>query len=151
MKSGKAEHAITDDAKEAAEAEIVQQSKRIEFYITEYSLELLANKMRNNEFNVPSYQREFTWEQERKSRFIESVIMGLPIPFLFFWEMEEGQLEIVDGSQRLRTVEEFILGDLRLGSRSGRWPAPARAAPRPSAMPRWPPSCRPIRRSAPST
>jgi len=41
--------------------------------------------------------------------------MGLPIPFLFFWEMEDGRLEIVDGSQRLRTIEEFILGDFRLG------------------------------------
>jgi hypothetical protein len=99
----------------AAEAEIVEQSKRIEFYITEYSIELLANKMRNNEFSVPAYQREFTWEDERKSRFIESVVMGLPIPFLFFWEMGDGRLEIVDGSQRLRTIEEFILGDFRLG------------------------------------
>jgi hypothetical protein len=43
------------------------------------------------------------------------VVMGLPIPFLFFWEMGDGRLEIVDGSQRLRTLQEFILGDLRLG------------------------------------
>lgn len=99
----------------AAEAEIVEQSKRIEFYITEYSVELLASKMKAGDFIVPAYQREFTWEHERKSRFIESVIMGLPIPFLFFWEMENGRLEIVDGSQRLRTLEEFVYGELRLG------------------------------------
>jgi hypothetical protein len=106
---------ISDVQMAAAEAEIVEQSKRIEFYITEYSVELLANKTRAGEFQVPPYQREFTWEPERKSRFIESLIMGLPIPFLFFWEMEDGRLEIVDGSQRLRTIEEFVLGDLRLG------------------------------------
>ncbi len=99
---------------EAAEAEIVEQSKRIEFYITEYTVELLATKMRNGDFVVPSYQRAFTWESERKSRFIESLLIGLPIPFLFFWEMENGKLEIVDGSQRLRTLEEFILDDLEL-------------------------------------
>jgi hypothetical protein len=106
---------LTPDQQAAAEAEIVEQSKRIEFYITEYSVELLATKMRDKEFRVPAYQREFTWENERKSRFIESVAMGLPIPFLFFWEMGDGNLEIVDGSQRLRTIEEFILGDFRLG------------------------------------
>jgi hypothetical protein len=101
---------------EAAEKQIVEQSKRIEFYLTEYSIELLASKMRNGDFEVPSYQREFTWEDERKSRFIESVLMGLPIPFLFFWESPEtGKLEIVDGSQRLRTIEEFVLGDFALG------------------------------------
>jgi hypothetical protein len=105
----------TDQQREAAEAEIVSQSKRIDFYMTEYSIEILANKVRAGDFVVPAYQREFTWEPERKSRFIESIIMGLPIPFLFFWEMEDGKLEIVDGSQRLRTIEEFVLGDLRLG------------------------------------
>ncbi|WP_243118557.1 DUF262 domain-containing protein [Actinomyces wuliandei] len=64
---------------------------------------------------MPDYQREFTWEDHRKSRFIESLIMGLPIPFIFFWEMPDGRLEIVDGSQRLRTLNEFIYGGFRLG------------------------------------
>ncbi len=101
---------------EAAETQIVDQSKKIEFYLTEYSIELLASKMRNGDFEVPAYQREFTWEEKRKARFIESVLMGLPIPFLFFWENpENGKLEIVDGSQRLRTIEEFLLGDFALG------------------------------------
>lgn len=99
-----------------AEEQIVQQLKKIDFYLTEYSLELLATKMRDGEFVVPHYQRNFTWEAERKTRFIESVLMGLPIPFLFFWERPDGKLEIVDGSQRLRTIEEFILGDLQLGN-----------------------------------
>ncbi|WP_068402872.1 DUF262 domain-containing protein, partial [Kribbia dieselivorans] len=44
-----------------------------------------------------------------------SLIMGLPIPFIFFWEMPDGKLEIVDGSQRLRTIEEFIYGGFQLG------------------------------------
>jgi Protein of unknown function DUF262 len=111
--AGKAEPVKNDAG--AAEAQIVEQSKRIEFYLTEYSVELLADKMRSGEYVVPGYQREFTWEPERKSKFIESVLMGLPIPFIFFWEMPDGKLEIVDGSQRLRTLEAFILGDFRLG------------------------------------
>ena len=100
----------------AAEAQIVEQSKRIEFYLTEYSVELLANKMQSKEFEIPAYQREDTWEPERKSRFLESLIMGLSIPFLFFWERPStGKLEIVDGSQRLRTIQQFILGDFVIG------------------------------------
>ncbi len=106
----------TEELVAAAEEQIVEQSKRIEFYLTEYTVEILALKMKNGEFEVPDYQREFTWEPERKSRFIESVLMGLPIPFLFFWESPTtGKLEIVDGSQRLRTIEEFVLGDFALG------------------------------------
>lgn len=105
----------SEDEIAQTEAQIVELSKRIEFYLTEYSVELLANKMSKGEFVVPAYQRKYTWEHDRKSRFIESLILGLPIPFLFFWEMPNGKLEIVDGSQRLRSIEEFVLGDFRLG------------------------------------
>jgi hypothetical protein len=100
---------------EAAEQQIAELNKRIEFYITEYSVEILANKMHDGEYVVPDYQRNFTWEDERKSRFIESLLLGLPIPFIFLWEMPDGRLEIVDGSQRLRTLEEFIKRGFKLG------------------------------------
>jgi len=107
---------ITDDQQEAAEEQILELSKRIEFYLTEYSIELLAKKMKDGEFVIPDYQRDDTWEDTRKSRFIESLLMGLPIPFLFFWEVpESGKLEIVDGSQRLRTIQQFVEGTLSLG------------------------------------
>jgi len=110
---------VTPELRDAAEIQIVEQSRRIEFYLTEYSIELLAGKMEADEFVVPGYQREFTWEDERKSRFIESIIMGLPIPFLFFWERPDGKLEIVDGSQRLRTIQQFVMGGFRLGELEG--------------------------------
>jgi len=119
MKKTKEIPAKTDDESIAVEAQIIELSKRIEFYLTEYSVELLAKKLHDQEFVVPAYQREYTWEDDRKSRFIESLVMGLPIPFLFFWEMPDGRLEIVDGSQRLRAIEEFVLGDLRLGNLEG--------------------------------
>ncbi|TWT96339.1 DUF262 domain-containing protein [Neorhodopirellula pilleata] len=98
-----------------AEDQIVEQSKRIEYYLTDYSVELLALKMDKKEFEIPGYQREDTWEDERKSRFVESLLMGLPIPFLFFWERGDGKLEIVDGSQRLRTIQQFVKSELRIG------------------------------------
>jgi hypothetical protein len=107
---------LTDEQKIDAEAQIDAQTKRIDYYITEYSIELLAKKMNELEFEVPDYQREYTWEEERKWRFVESILMNLPIPFLFFWENPQtGKLEIVDGSQRLRTIQEFIGGELVLG------------------------------------
>ena len=105
---------ISPEQIEAAEKEIVERSRRIDFYMTEYTVELLAEKMERGDFVVPDYQRAFTWEPIRKSRFIESLIMGLPVPFLFFWEMKSGKLEIVDGSQRLRTIHEYIKDGLKL-------------------------------------
>lgn len=46
----------------SAEKQIVDQSKRIEFYITEFTVEILALKMKNGDFEVPNYQREDTWD-----------------------------------------------------------------------------------------
>ena len=106
---------FTESQKDAAEREIVERSKRIDFFLSEFTIEFLAKQMEEHEFVVPAYQREFTWEERRKSRFIESVLMGLPIPFIFFWEMPDGRLEVVDGSQRLRTLQEWIHGGLILG------------------------------------
>ena len=100
---------------ERAENQIIEQSKRIEFYLTDYSVELLALKMTRKEFLIPSYQRADTWEDERKARFIESLLMGLPIPFLFFWERPDGRLEVVDGSQRLRTIQQFLGNEIQIG------------------------------------
>ena len=107
-------HFISAEQLELAEQQIADRSRRIEFYVTEYTIELLVQKMERGEFVIPDYQREYTWDLSRKSRFIESIVMGLPVPFLFFWEMGEGTLEIVDGSQRLRTLHEYIMLKLDL-------------------------------------
>ena len=116
QKATPSEKKFTEAEKRTTEAQIVEQAKRIDFYLTEYSVELLAQKMEKGDFEIPAYQREDTWEPERKSRFIESLLIGLPIPFLIFWEKPEtGKLEVVDGSQRLRTIQQFVLGTFVLG------------------------------------
>ena len=98
-----------------AELQLQSYSKKIDFYTSEYTTEILAKKIAENEYTVPDYQREYTWENSRKSKFIESILIGLPIPFVFFWmNGETGKLEIVDGSQRLRTLEEYLGGRLVL-------------------------------------
>ena len=56
----------TDEQIRLADEQIIEQSKRIGFYITEYSVEILAKKVHDNEYIIPSYQREFTWENKRK-------------------------------------------------------------------------------------
>jgi uncharacterized protein with ParB-like and HNH nuclease domain len=103
------------DFKELSDAQISEFSKKIEFYTSEYTIEILAKKIADDEYRVPEYQRAFTWDPVRKSRFIESLLIGLPIPFLFFWvEPKSGKLEIVDGSQRLRTIEEYVNNRFKL-------------------------------------
>lgn len=101
-------------SKEKIDELIIGEQKNIDFDTKEYTVELLVDKFRKDEFYIPSYQREYVWHAKRKSRLIESILIGLPIPFLFCAEMDDGRLEIVDGAQRIQTVEEYICGGLIL-------------------------------------
>jgi hypothetical protein len=116
MVEGLHKNSVAQKKLEDAEREIVERSRRIDFYMSEYTIELLVEKMATGEYVIPDYQREYTWDLKRKSRFIESLVMGLPVPFLFFWTMPNGKLEIVDGSQRLRTLKEYIRDGLKLST-----------------------------------
>jgi hypothetical protein len=73
----------------------------------------IMNLYRNNELVIsPAYQRLFRWEPLQKTRFIESLLLGIPIPPIFVFQSEKGVWELIDGLQRLSTVLEFtgILG-----------------------------------------
>ena len=56
----------------------------------------------------PEFQRYFRWEIEQRTRFIESILCGIPIPSLFMAEDKDGKWEVVDGLQRLSTVLSFF-------------------------------------------
>lgn len=93
---------------EEAEKQIREYSRTVKFTVTEYSFEFIVQKLNSDRYYVPGYQRELVWTPAKKSKFIESVFMGLPIPFVFFWQDKDGRMEIVDGSQRLRTIRDFM-------------------------------------------
>lgn len=99
---------------EEAERQIVQYSRTVKFTVTEYSFEFIVQKLTTDRYYVPEYQRELVWTAAKQSKFIESVLMGLPIPFVFFWQDNDGKLEIVDGSQRLRTIRDFMANKVTL-------------------------------------
>ena len=69
----------------------------------------LMNMFEDGElFITPEYQRVFRWTIFQQSRFIESVILGIPIPPIFVAEDDEGKWEVVDGLQRLSTILAFF-------------------------------------------
>jgi uncharacterized protein with ParB-like and HNH nuclease domain len=64
---------------------------------------------------VPTYQRDFIWHETMQSRFIESIFMGVPIQPLFAFELDEdGNLELLDGVQRLSSIKSFSDNNLTL-------------------------------------
>jgi hypothetical protein len=69
----------------------------------------VANMYANAELNIlPDFQRLFRWEPGRKSNFVESILIGIPVPPAFVFEKEDGTWELIDGLQRISTVLEFM-------------------------------------------
>jgi len=56
----------------------------------------------------PEFQRIFRWTSEQKSRLIESILLGIPIPPIFVSQRDDGIWDVIDGVQRLSTVLEFV-------------------------------------------
>ncbi|QMW01520.1 DUF262 domain-containing protein [Spirosoma foliorum] len=113
---------ISDEAREIAEKEIIEKERIVDYNTKEYPVETVVQKYMTgrdtdeNELFVPDYQRDFSWDTKRQSKFIESVMIGLPIPYIFVADLSdsEGRLEIVDGSQRIRTLAAFLNNELVL-------------------------------------
>lgn len=55
----------------------------------------------------PEYQRRLVWDDVKRSLFIESILLNIPIPAVFLYEWDLGQYEVMDGQQRLNAIVDF--------------------------------------------
>lgn len=107
---------ITQASKEALDEQIRSLQKITDHQIREFPVSVIVDKFQQDietdqaELYIPDYQREFVWNNIQKSRFIESLLLNIPIPYVFVADIgnDDGRLEIVDGSQRIRTLYHFL-------------------------------------------
>ncbi|MBZ9815787.1 DUF262 domain-containing protein [Mesorhizobium sp. CA7] len=83
----------------------------VRYLVTDFPVDTLIRKYKDDnpdegDIYVPTYQRSLQWNNDQKSYFIESLLLRIPIPPIFFYEVG-GRLEVVDGSQRIRTLVDF--------------------------------------------
>jgi hypothetical protein len=89
------------------EIEIAQRNVRTDAY--PMSVGELTNLYDDGEIIIaPEFQRLFRWEISQKSKLIESLLLGIPLPSIFVYELPDGKWELVDGLQRLSTILEFM-------------------------------------------
>ncbi len=112
----------------AADEQIKSKQKIMDYEIREFPISVIVSKFLGDlesedkpELFIPEYQREFVWTVYQQSKFIESIMINLPIPYLFVADISEqedeefaGRLEIVDGAQRIQTLVAFLQDELEL-------------------------------------
>ena len=85
----------------------------VRFDALDFSFGELASLHGQKEIVIdPEYQRLFRWSNDQRSRLIESVLLGLPLPQIFLIENQDGILELIDGLQRVSSVLQFLDHDL---------------------------------------
>jgi hypothetical protein len=83
----------------------------ISSYGADYPVDTLVKRMRGGAFKVPEFQRKFVWTLRHSCKFIESLLMGLPVPGIFLYkEADSNEHLVIDGQQRLLTLQMFYDG-----------------------------------------
>lgn len=83
----------------------------ISSYGVDHNVEALVKRLRNEQYYIPHFQRKYVWSQNDASRFIESLLLGLPVPGLFLYkEQDSSRHLVIDGQQRLKSLQKFYDG-----------------------------------------
>lgn len=72
------------------------------------SINTLKEQWDDDTLVIPDFQREYVWDNAKASRLIESLLLNIPVPVLFFSETVEANYQIVDGHQRVYTVVRYL-------------------------------------------
>jgi len=92
--------------------ELSKERKTIKTDSYDMSVGELINLYKEQDLKLnPAYQRLYRWDDEHKTNFIESILIGIPIPPIFVAQKDDGKWDIVDGLQRISTLLQ-LTGDL---------------------------------------
>ena len=94
-------------ADEADDAYTDEDLFKISSWGADLSFRELIARYDDNELVKPELQRHYVWDRVEASRFIDSVLLGLPVPSIFLAKTHDEKLLIIDGYQRLMTVSRL--------------------------------------------
>jgi uncharacterized protein with ParB-like and HNH nuclease domain len=114
-----------EDELQLQENELVEDEPYIQYdiatYPSDFTLSVLHQMWKKNDITIPEWQREFVWSMQQSSLLIESFLLGLPVPPVFFYIDEENKNLVVDGQQRILSVcfyfEGFFGDETKQGKR----------------------------------
>ena len=81
-------------------------------YGIDYDVAGLVRRLNDEEILIPGFQRGFVWSAALMSRFIESLLLGLPVPGIFLYRMDDDRYQVIDGQQRVRTLQAYYAGSV---------------------------------------
>jgi hypothetical protein len=100
-----------DDILDDSQQEPVTSKYAITSYGVDYPIDGLVQRLQDNTIFMPSFQRDYVWKRTEAAEFVESLLLGLPVPGIFMARDSGTQrLLVIDGQQRLKTLRYFFEG-----------------------------------------
>lgn len=95
--------------------DIPKEKRHLNSSSYDYSVDFLVSMMQDGKIilEVP-FQRQYVWKDDKASQLIESIIMNVPIPPIYFAEEEDGDWLVIDGLQRLNSLKRFFENEFAL-------------------------------------
>ena len=109
---------IAQEAPQDPDEFLARNSFRIVYQTNNFFLPQIRDMIEKREaINLrPEYQRRLRWTNAQKSKLIESLLLNIPVPPVFFYEANAARYEVMDGQQRLNSIRDFFSGDFALSS-----------------------------------
>jgi hypothetical protein len=107
----KIQRASVNDEESSNALQVQIDERRKEIHTDGYSMSIgeIQNLFLDHDLDIhPEFQRFFRWTIQQKSRWVESILLGIPLPSVFVSQQENGKWDVVDGLQRLSTILEFM-------------------------------------------
>ena len=87
-------------------------SYEVSYNLTSYGIDFpvdgLINRYDRGKVYLPSFQRNYVWKKKQASKFIESLLLGLPVPGIFLYKDKDEKLLIIDGYQRIESISRYF-------------------------------------------
>lgn len=108
------------EVEDEAEDESVSVTYDIATYPSDFTLAGITQMWKDDDIQIPDFQREFVWSIRQSSLLIDSFLCGLPVPAVFFYIDEKNRNLVIDGQQRILSVVFFLEGYFGHESTHGR-------------------------------
>lgn len=98
-----------DEEDFSVESITAEQLNEIVVFSSDWTTETIVSQLKKKAIDInPLFQRRDAWSREKKSRYIESLILGMPVPQIVLAELKKGSYSVLDGKQRLLTLLQFF-------------------------------------------
>ncbi|WP_053850786.1 DUF262 domain-containing protein [Streptomyces sp. NRRL B-24085] len=118
---------VEDPESEEIDREPIRADDALRYFGADFDVDGLVKRLNNGTFIIPTFepladddiagfegfQRGLVWKKKQMDRFIESILLGYPVPGIFLVELQDRRYLVLDGQQRLTTLQAFKAGKYR--------------------------------------